>query len=101
MQEQDILDKIHNIREIQIIEAPKNIEIIKPIQRTPVKKDFKLEEINAAEANNKVGIAGITGKLDVKVIPVKVLDKNEEGVTNDIAKGIVYAVDKGDDVINR
>lgn len=185
MQEQDILDKIHNIREIQIIEAPQNIEIVKPIQRTPVKKDFKLGEINentsnavndpgakyewdisytqadkawalinqkrevkvavldtgvdythpdlknrvltdegynfvdnnydlmdynghgthvsgiiAAEANNKVDIAGIAGKLDVKIIPVKVLDKNGEGVTDDIAKGIVYAVDKGADVIN-
>jgi Subtilisin-like serine proteases len=185
MQEQDIQDNIRNIREIQVVEAPRNIEIIKPIQRTPVNRDFKLGDIDqntstvvndpgykyewdisytqadkawplinqkrevkvavldtgidythpdlknrvlldkgynfidnsydviddnghgthvsgiiAAEANNKVGIAGITGNLDVKIIPVKVLDENGEGETDNIAKGIVYAVDKGADVIN-
>lgn len=185
MQEQDILDKIHNIREIQIVEAPRNVENIKPVQRTPVKKDFKVgnviqntnstvndpgykyewdisytqadkawplinqkKEIKvavldtgidythpdlknrvlvdkgynfvdnnndvmddnghgthvsgiiAAEANNRVGVAGITGNLDVKIIPIKVLDENGEGETNNIAKGIKYAADNGADIIN-
>lgn len=187
MQEQDIQDNIHNIRlrEIQVVEAPKNIEIIKPIQRTPVNRDFKLGDINqntstivndpgykyewdisytqadkawplinqkrevkvavldtgidythpdlknrvlldkgynfidnsydvlddnghgthvsgiiAAEANNKIGISGIVGKLDVKIIPVKVLDENGEGEESNVARGIVYAVDKGADIVN-
>ena len=185
MGERDILDKIHNIREIQMVETPRNIEIIKPIQREPVKKNFKLEDINkntnsavndpgykyewgisytqsdkawplinqkrqvkvavldtgidythsdlknrvlldrgynfinnsydvmddnghgthvsgiiAAEANNKIGISGIVGKLDVKIIPVKVLDENGEGEENDVSRGIVYAVDNGADIIN-
>lgn len=185
MGEQDVLDKVHNIRKIQVVETPRNIEIIKPIQREPVKKDFKVEDINkntnsavndpgykyewdisytqsdkawplinqkrqvkvavldtgidythpdlknrvllnkgynfidnsydvmddnghgthvsgiiAAEANNKMGISGIVGKLDAKIIPVKVLDENGEGKENDVAQGIVYAVDNGADVIN-
>lgn len=185
MQEQDILDRIGKTRGIQVVETPKNIEVIKPIERTPVKKDFKLGEISqntstavndpgykyewdisytqadkawslinqkreirvavldtgidythpdlrnrvlldkgynfidnsydvmddnghgthvsgiiAAEANNKIGISGIVGKLDVKIIPVKVLDENGEGEESDVARGIVYAVDKGADIVN-
>lgn len=56
--------------------------------------------IIAAEANNKQGIAGIAGTLDVKIIPVKVLDKNGEGESDKIAKGIIYAADNGADIIN-
>ncbi|KZL92910.1 S8 family peptidase [Clostridium magnum] len=185
MQGQDILDRTDRTRGTQIVETPKNIEIIKPIERTPVKKDFKLGEINqnnstavndpgykyewdisytqadkawplinqkrevkvavldtgidythpdlknrvlldkgynfidnsydamddnghgthvsgiiAAEANNKIGISGIVGNLDVKIIPVKVLDENGEGEENNVARGIVYAVDKGADIVN-
>jgi len=183
--EQYILDNIHNIKEIKIVEEPKIIEIIKPIQKTPVKKDFQLGEIKennnlvvndpgyryewgisyteadkawslikqkreikvavldtgvdythpdlknrvlrsggynfvdnnseimddnghgthvsgiiAASANNNVGISGITGTLDVKIIPIKVLDSNGNGETNNIVKGIKYAADNGADVIN-
>jgi subtilisin family serine protease len=183
--EQYILDKIHNIKGIQIIDEPKIIEIIKPIQKTPVKKDFQLGGIKensnnvvndpgykyewdisyteadkawalvkqkreikvavldtgvdythpdlknrvlknkgynfvdnnsevmddnghgthvsgiiAASADNGTGIAGITGILDVKIIPVKVLDSNGEGDVNTIVKGIKYAADNGADVIN-
>lgn len=183
--EQYILDNIHNIKEIKIVEEPKIIEIIKPIQKTPVKKDFQLGEIQqnnnlvvndpgyryewgisyteadkawslvrqkreikvavldtgvdythpdlknrvlrnsgynfvdnnsdvmddnghgthvsgiiAASANNNVGISGITGTLDVKIIPIKVLDSNGNGETNNIVKGIKYAADNGADVIN-
>jgi subtilisin family serine protease len=56
--------------------------------------------IIAAEADNNQGVAGIDGTLDVKIIPVKVLDANGEGDSNIIAKGIRYAVDKGADIIN-
>ena len=183
--QQDIIDKIRNTTGIQIVEAPRNVEIIKPMQRTPVKNDSKLSDVKenvnstvndpgykyewditytqadkawplinqkrevkvavldtgidythpdlknrvlvdkgynfinnnndvlddnghgthvsgiiAAEANNKVGIAGITGNLDVKIIPIKVLDENGEGDAEGIARGIVYAVDRGADIIN-
>lgn len=182
---QYILDNIHNIKDIKVVEEPKIIEIIKPIQKTPVKKDFQLGAIKentnlivndpgykyewdisyteadkawalvkqkreikvavldtgvdythpdlknrvlknsgynfvddnaeimddnghgthvsgiiAASANNNVGISGITGTLDVKIIPIKVLDSSGNGETNNIVRGIKYAADKGADVIN-
>lgn len=56
--------------------------------------------IIAAQANNNQGITGIAGGLDVKIIPVKVLDKNGEGKSDNIAKGIKYAADNGADIIN-
>lgn len=56
--------------------------------------------IIAAEMNNNQGITGIVGPLDVKIIPVKVLDKNGQGDSPIIAEGIKYAVDKGADIIN-
>lgn len=183
--EQYILDEIGDIKGIKIINEPKIIKIIKPIQKTPVKSDFKLGEINentnkavndpgykyewdisytetdkawplikqkreikvavldtgvdythpdlknrvlkskgynfvdnnsdtmddnghgthvsgiiAANANDNIGIAGIDGTLDVKIIPIKVLDSNGEGDVNDIVKGIKYAADNGADIIN-
>ncbi|OOM80435.1 S8 family peptidase [Clostridium sp. BL-8] len=183
--EQYILDKIKDIKGINIIDEPKIIEIIKPIQKTPVKRDFQLGEIKennnkavndpgyryewdisyteadkawtlmkqkrevkvavldtgvdythpdlkdrvlkdkgynfvdndsetmddnghgthvsgiiAASANNDIGISGITGTLNVKIIPVKVLDEDGEGEVTNIVKGIKYAVDNGADIIN-
>lgn len=56
--------------------------------------------IIAAEANNSIGLAGITGNLDVKILPIKVLNADGEGDTISIVKGILYAVDSGADVIN-
>ncbi|WP_238900486.1 S8 family peptidase [Clostridium sp. YIM B02500] len=183
--EQYILNEIGDIKGIKIINEPKIIKIIKPIQKTPVKNDFKLGEINentnkavndpgykyewdisyteadkawplikqkreinvavldtgvdythpdlknrvlkskgynfvdnnsdtmddnghgthvsgiiAANANDNIGIAGIDGTLNVKIIPIKVLDSNGEGEINDIVKGIKYAADNGADIIN-
>lgn len=49
--EQYILDGIGDIKGIKIINEPKIIKIIKPIQKTPVKSDFRLGEIN--ENTNK------------------------------------------------
>lgn len=56
--------------------------------------------IIAAEANNSIGLTGVTGNLDVKILPIKVLNADGEGDTISIVKGILYAVDSGADVIN-
>lgn len=56
--------------------------------------------IIAAEANNNIGITGVVGTLDVKIIPIKVLDKKGEGFSNIIAEGIEYAVKQNADIIN-
>ncbi len=56
--------------------------------------------IIAAEANNNEGIVGITGTLEVNIIPVKVLDRDGMGQTDAIARGIEYAADQGADIIN-
>ena len=56
--------------------------------------------IIAAEANNRKGISGIAGPLDVRIIPVKVLNSKGEGRSDIIAHGIRYAVDSGADIIN-
>ncbi|NRV92409.1 S8 family peptidase [Clostridium beijerinckii] len=56
--------------------------------------------IIAANANDNIGIAGINGTLDVKIIPIKVLNSNGEGEVNDIVRGIKYAADNGADIIN-
>lgn len=55
--------------------------------------------IIAAKHDGK-GIAGIAGLLNIKLIPVKVLDKNGAGTTYNISKGIKYAADKGAQIIN-
>lgn len=56
--------------------------------------------IIAAEGGNGIGISGVTGIANVKIIPIKALDKNGQGSSEIIAKGIRYAADKGADVIN-
>lgn len=53
-----------------------------------------------AANHNGVGINGIAGQLNVKLLPIKVLDKNGVGTTLNIAKGIKYAADKGASLIN-
>ena len=56
--------------------------------------------IIAAESNNGVGITGVVGNTDVKIIPIKVLNSKGEGKASDIAAGIEYASSKGADIIN-
>jgi subtilisin family serine protease len=56
--------------------------------------------IIAAEANNGIGITGIAGTLDVKIIPIRVLDANGSGSSDKVARGIEYAVAQGADIIN-
>jgi len=54
--------------------------------------------IIAAVANNRSGIAGLAPRATV--MPVKVLDRNGSGTTDDVARGVVWAVDHGAKVIN-
>ncbi|MEX1307917.1 MAG: S8 family serine peptidase [Eubacteriales bacterium] len=54
--------------------------------------------IVAAEANNSKGVAGVAP--GAKLLAVKVLDKTGSGTSDNIIKGINYAVVAGADVIN-
>lgn len=56
--------------------------------------------IIAADASKTPNIAGVVGTADVKIIPIKVLDKDGQGSSDIIAKGIRYAADQGADIIN-
>ncbi|WP_139489006.1 S8 family peptidase [Brevibacillus dissolubilis] len=56
--------------------------------------------IIAAQADNGVGIAGVAGEEDVRILPIKVLDDSGYGSSYSIATGIDKAVEKGADVIN-
>ena len=56
--------------------------------------------IIATNAKDNYGLMGITGQLDVQIMPVKVLDSDGSGDSDIIAQGITYAVDKGADIIN-
>ncbi|MBU3108890.1 S8 family serine peptidase [Clostridium gasigenes] len=53
-----------------------------------------------AGKHNKIGINGIAGQLNTRLIPVKVLDSKGIGTTLNISKGIKYAADKGANIIN-
>lgn len=52
----------------------------------------------AATTNNGIGVAGVAP--DVKVMPVRVLDRNGSGTNDWVASGITYAADNGAKVIN-
>ncbi len=54
--------------------------------------------IVAAEANNRLGIAGIS--WDSTLLPVKVITSSGEGAYSDVMDGILYAVDKDARVLN-
>lgn len=54
--------------------------------------------IVAAVTDNGTGVAGVAP--DAKVLPVRVLDAEGSGTTDQIAAGIRYAADKGAKVIN-
>ncbi len=54
--------------------------------------------IISAVANNKRGIAGLAPSS--RILPVRVLDNRGEGSSDDVAKGIIWAVKAGAKVIN-
>ena len=54
--------------------------------------------IAAAETDNGIGVAGIS--WGARIMPVKVLDGTGSGTHFDVAEGIVWAVDRGAEVIN-
>ncbi|CAH0343820.1 S8 family peptidase [Bacillus sp. CECT 9360] len=54
--------------------------------------------IIASETNNREGVAGLTWFN--KIMPIKAMSAAGYGTTFDIAKGIIWAVDHGADVIN-
>ena len=54
--------------------------------------------IIAALYNNSRGVAGMAPRA--KVLPVRVLDRNGSGTSANVAKGIIYAADRGAKVIN-
>jgi serine protease len=52
----------------------------------------------AQKTNNKKGLTGLA--YGVKIMPLRVLDRNGNGVGSDIARAIRYAVRHGADVVN-
>ncbi|WP_053954860.1 S8 family serine peptidase [Inediibacterium massiliense] len=54
----------------------------------------------SAHYNNKLGIAGLAGDLNVEILAVKVMNDEGEGNIFEISEGIRYAADKGADIIN-
>ena len=54
--------------------------------------------IAAAVTNNGIGVAGTAP--EAKIMPVRVLDEDGSGSSDDIVAGIRYAADHGADVIN-
>ncbi len=56
--------------------------------------------IAAASINNGLGIAGVAGASNVKLMPIKVLNSSGRGYDSDIIQGVYWAVDHGAKVIN-
>ncbi len=54
--------------------------------------------IAAGGGNNATGIAGIC--WDAQIIPIKVLDSSGDGTYSNVARGIIWAVDRGAEIIN-
>jgi len=52
----------------------------------------------AQATNNGIGVAGVAP--GASILPVRVLDASGSGTSDDVASGIVWAVDHGADIIN-
>lgn len=55
--------------------------------------------IIAAQSNNNIGTTGVMG-TNIKILPIKVQDKNGNGLISDIVKAIDYSIASKVDVIN-
>lgn len=56
--------------------------------------------IIAAETNNAIGIAGVAGTLDIRILPLKTASYDGESYVSDVIKAIDYAITQNVDVIN-
>lgn len=54
----------------------------------------------AAKEVNGNGVIGVAGNANVKILPVKVLDKKGNGSSYNVAQGIKYAANHGANIIN-
>ncbi|KUO73701.1 MAG: hypothetical protein APF81_02000 [Desulfosporosinus sp. BRH_c37] len=54
----------------------------------------------AAKINNRLGIAGVVGTADVKILPLQVANYAGESYISDVIEAIDYTIAKGVDVIN-
>ena len=54
----------------------------------------------AAEANNGIGICGVAGEFDVKIMPIKAFSSNGGAKISAIIEGMKFATDNGANVIN-
>lgn len=54
----------------------------------------------AAKTNNKLGIAGVAGTVDVRILPLQVANYAGEIYISDVISAIDYAIAEGVDVIN-
>jgi len=69
-----------------------------PSDDNAVSHGTAVASIAAALTNNGAGIAGLS--WGAKIMPVKVLDSNGEGNSTNVIGGIMYAANKGANVIN-
>lgn len=56
--------------------------------------------IIAAKTNNGLGIAGVVGTVDVRILPLQVANYAGDSYLSDVIRAIDYAIAKGADVIN-
>lgn len=56
--------------------------------------------IIAAKTNNGLGIAGVVGTVDVRILPLQVANYAGDSYVSDVISAIDYAIAKGADVIN-
>ena len=61
----------------------------------------RVSSVIAAEANNGVGICGVAGEFNVKILPIKVFNSTGDGATASVLiKAVSKAVENNVDVIN-
>ena len=54
----------------------------------------------ASETDNEIGITGVGGKYDIKILPLKTVNYSGYCYLSDVIKAIDYAIEQGVDVIN-